>query len=368
MTFGTDTDYFLPSEREPKNFQKLSREDLELIEMVRTQVSGSDDSVQMREAVSHLNEAFLVEELLGKTALITSDFTTVVSRGINYMTPKLEPTRVLEMVTSERQEGVFVGFDAIPLNGVTPELVYVIELPMVIEGLRFRTAVAAVDDAELMVQVEVSGVGQSLELLDQVNNPIVIRNLTLMGDLKDSMEEVDSDYLRELGLLATEILAQPEIADNKWMRDAVAELFIEFVEKEEWYAFKGFSADVIEEEGSIELSIEEIEAVGQVHAITTINDFEYISEEDGHEASVVVSKTYQPAFVFTQNDKVYVVPIRYLTLFYIDEFSPTTMRCESVRERFLEEYPDIFDPKKSKKNKIAKDSIKKYFQNDEGGV
>ena len=105
---------------------------------------------------------------------------------------------MLEIVSGEKHEGVFVGCDVIPLNSMTPELVYLLELPMVTKGLRFRTAVAAVDDAELMIDAEAEGMGESLELLSQVRSDIVTRNLRIMGELKNESQEVDSDYLKEM--------------------------------------------------------------------------------------------------------------------------------------------------------------------------
>lgn len=368
MTIGADTDYFLPSDREPKNFHKLSTEQLEVVRMVREQIADSDDLDRMRDAAANLNDVFAADGLLGQSATLQSESSTVISRGVNYQASSLEIDKVLEIVSGEKHEGVFVGCDVIPLNSMTPELVYLLELPMVTKGLRFRTAVAAVDDAELMIDAEAEGMGESLELLSQVRSDIVTRNLRIMGELKnESQEVVDSDYLKEMALLAIEILAQPEIAKSKKLTDAVAEIFSELIDGAVRYAFEGFDVERVERAKGLALAVNQIEALGYVHTVTTVEDFEYIPAADGKEASAIVSKTLQPAFVFMGDGKAHVVPIRYLSLFYVDRLSDKDSRCDSARERFLSEYPDVFHTP-SKIKKITNHILKKYFQNEEGGV
>lgn len=367
MTIGVDADYYLPSEREPKNLQKLSSEQLKMVDMVREQIAASNDIEHMHSTVGYLNDALRQDGLLGQSASLQSDFATVVSRGVDYETNELEVLQPLEIISAAEHEGVFVGCDVALLDGDTPELVYLLELPLITDDLRFRTVLAAVDDAKLTVEVDVSGIGQSLEALAQIKNSIVTRNLRLMGEIKDT-DELDADSLSELSMLAIEILAQPEVAKNKLLKDAVAEIFASFVDKEEWYTFEGFDAEITEKVGSIKLAINQIEAVGQVYAVTTINDFEYIEAKDDQKASAVVSKTMQPAFIFKDQDTIHVVPTRYLTLFCVDDFSPTSSHCGNARERFLEEYPRLFKKPKGKERKISKHIINKCFQNEEGTV
>lgn len=370
MTTGADTDYFLSPERSPNNYQALSRDVLSIVEAVRLQISDSDDLERMRDAVSNLNDVFVQDGLLGKTAQLQSDFSTVISRGVDYQSGALKAIEMPEELSGAAHEGVFIGCDVVPLSTMQPELVYVVELPVDTEGLRFKTVLAAVDDAQLMIneENEESGIGHALELLSRVENDIVAENLRRLSKIYEVTDEVDADFLKEIGLLTSSILSVPEVSESKQLRDAVCELIANMVNHEDWYAFEGFDVEVSERNGGIALGINQIEAVGQIHSVTTIHDFEYIEATVEKAASAIPRQTAQPAFVFLQDDKAYVVPIRYLTLFYVDSFSASGSSCDTARSRFLEENPKIFDEPKGKRKKLARKSIEKYFKNNGGTV
>ncbi len=369
MTIGVDADYSFSGDREPKNFQKLSGEQRSVVQMVQGQISDSDDFDRMRDATANLNDVFIADGLLGQTAIINSEFSIVVERDVSLGASGLKVDSMSESATSMQLQGVFVGCDVIALDGKTPELVYLLELPMATKEFKFRTAVAAVDSAVLMIDSEVEGMGESLELLSKVKSEVVARNLRAMGELREITDEVDADYLKEMSLLAIEILAQPEVAKSKTLRDAVTEIFSGLIDGAVRYAFEGFGVERVErKDGSVALAVNQIEAAGYVHAITTVEDFKYIPATEGSEASAEARETFQPAFVFMNGDEPVVVPIQYITLFYVDRLSEEDASCTSFRTKFLEEYPNVFNPRIMRIWKMMKYAVRNYFQKDEGGV
>ena len=374
MTIGVDTEYYLPSEREPKNFLELSDELLAIIEMARVQVADADDFAAMRTVVGTLNDVMHRDGLLGRTARLSADFSVVLNQELRYEGDFADAFQNPDVVTSSRHEGVFTGFDIAPFNGTTPELAYRLELPFTTKGLQFRTALAAVDSSDLAVEVapfatmeDDDDLREPLALLTRIDDELVRKNLNLMIDLMDESEEVNADFLKETALLATEMLTRPALIESKEARDAVALIFASFVDGGAYYTFEGVDFGVTLMDKERRIDVREIEALGRIHGVMTVEDFEYTPSTHETEATFTSNKTMQPAFVFLDDSNVeHVVPIRYLKVFCMAEYSPSDSGCDAARNRFMEEYPDVFD--KRKRYKLDSYIVEKYFQKDDGGV
>ncbi len=374
MTIGVDAEYFLPADREPKNYRKLSREVLTMIDMARVQIADGDSTERMHDVVQNVNDVFKQDGILGVSAVLESEFTIVLSRGVELDENAIREIDVHEIATSSQVEGVFVGCDVVMRNGSTPELVYVVELPMITQGkspfeaLRVRTAIAAVDEGTLSVDTEVSGTGESLELLDGVESEFIAKKLRYLDELKAAADEVDADLLREMGLVATEVLAQPEVAKSKALRSAITELCSSVLNGSTWYVLEGFEVRKATLDGRGSFSINTISAAGYIDKVVTIEDFEYVPEANGKSADAVMAKTLQPALFMKEGEDEYIIPIKYLTLFYSTVAPSEADSCDSARTRFLEEYPNVFAPKSHKLRRSIWHIIEKYSQNDGGSV
>ncbi|HWT39943.1 MAG TPA: hypothetical protein VN081_01545 [Dongiaceae bacterium] len=353
MTIGADTEYFLPSEREPRNFLELPDTLLDLIESACRQVAETNDLGTKQEIARSLNDIFIQDDLLGRTARVRSDLSVIVSRKLDDQGSGLTPAYNPEVTSGEQYEGVFLGCAISSVSDGTPELVYLLELPLVTEDLVFRTVITPVHQATLSVEVNLPApqkaggeLWQSLELLHTIDDEVVQKNLYLMTDLMEATNETDADFLKEMGLLATEILARPLIMDNLKARDAISKIFASCVDEGAWYLFEGLRFGVVLEEKERFISVDEMEAVGQIHSATITEDFDYTYAQKDKPAHITLKKTLQPAYVFLDTHNVeYVVPVRYFTLFTMDRYSPDEATCGAAREHFLEAYPNLFKKK-----------------------
>lgn len=374
MTIGVDTDYFLPADREPKNYKKLPDHVLEAVEAARAQLTECVDPDRLNDIVKNANDAFRKESLLGVTSVLQSEGSFVTSRGMKYVEDGMQETDVRHIVTADPSEGVFVGCDIASLNGMTPELVYVVELPMITkskdasEALRSRTVIAPVDASTLLVNVDVEGIGEALTLLRALGDEYIDTRLNYLDELKRANDEVDADFLREMAFVTTEILARPKVANSRSLRNAVTELFTSVLDGSTWYSFEGFALDKAELDGHISLGIHEIEGKGYIDEIVTVRDFTYTPASADTPADATFAKTLQPAALLRHGEDEYTIPLKFLTMFYIEKFSPITESCQDSRARFLEEYPDVFNPAQHKVRRVIRNIIERYFKNNERGV
>ena len=373
MTFSADAEYDLPSERIKKNFLDLPDDALALIELVRINVADAESVETIEGAVDALNSDLLDRGLLGRTSQLTSEFSVVSSRELKFKDSHIQPVYSPEEVSNGVFEGVFAGCGAMPLNGVSPELVYIVELPLDIKGLKLRTVAAAVDASKISIEFapiapletlaafdEDDKAGGSFKTLLRHESPIVREVTRGMMDIMDTSDEVNADFLKEMALLAIHILAQPGFADNTANRNALTHIFATFIDPDALYAIEGLEFAVQPTDKGRHITIDELEARATIRAAATTTDFEYIAPKEGVPGSVKTLDTLQPAYVVYDDDGVeHVFPIKWLKHFYVAQYSREDASCDSYTARFREEYPDLFNPKKQPKK--FKFRLDKYF-------
>jgi hypothetical protein len=371
MTFGADADYYSPSERLKKNFLDLPDDALALIELVRVNVADADSIETIEGAVDALNSDLLDRGLLGRTSQLTSEFSVVSSRELKFKDSHIHPVYSPEEISNGVFEGVFAGCGVMPLNGVSPELVYIVELPLDIKGLKLRTVAAAVDSSRLSIELaplaaleDDDQIGGSLKTLLRHESPIVREVVEGMMSIMEANEEVNADFLQEMALLAIHVLAQPGFAENAADRNALIHIFASFIDPNTQYIIDGLEFAVQPTDKGRHITIDELEARATIRAAATTTDFEYIAPKEGVPGSVKTLDTLQPAYVVYDDDGVeHVFPIKWLKHFYVAQYSREDASCDSYTARFREEYPDLFNPKKQPKK--FKFRLDKYFNTDE---
>ncbi len=362
MTMQSEAEYYSQFEQPAKNFLALSDETLAMIEAVRVQIIDAASVEDMTMALEAVNSVLLDMKVIGRTARLRSDFSMVVAQKLHADGERLVSLPQPEIVSDEEFEGVFMGCDIAPLSaGGIPELVYRLELPLTTDALELRTVVASADDAELQVEVEPLGVDEDNEahydeavaVLNRIEDKEVgeiVQRLLEAIELHEG--DVNAKLLRDIGILATEMLAHEEPQHSPEVRDALMTVIAELIEDNSTvYDLHGYSLtrDTSSDQKRPGL-FAEMTMRTPIFGCRTVTNYEYFPGDlEGQDASLTKQEGLQPTFVAYDEDGVeHLFPLKWLMGFHTTYYSPKEGSCQESLGRFKQENKALFKirPKK----------------------
>ena len=345
MPDDTSDEKRYPLEREVESFSRLSGEHNEMIESVRKNVMKAVDVRTAKNEASLINEIFVADGLMGRTAQLSTTLSQVISRDLDFNTGNVSKTLEPEVFAGRTYVGMFAGCDVISYADGRNELVYVVELPVQVETMRFKTVASPVETATLTVDVppELSLI-DSEKMAAAITQLVRIDSFEVQEALQDIMkmiqhtDEITAEFLAELSLHMIRIMGDPAVKGDKDSYNALANIIIELLDDEALYTVHGLEFKPRKPGKKHAVSLKETKFSGEVHAIVMISNLEFSADIDGSGPGWVIQSNMQPAILML--DEKYrerVVPLSHLYSFEVEDFDKA---CESSRLRFIEQNPD----------------------------
>lgn len=339
-------------EAEPRrrNFLELPDDTLELINRVGNQVAVARSATEAHHHTELLNEVFHADELLGRTAILSGEYATMISRDVVITDKKVdfsEPSATTYL--DERQfEGIFTGCSAHKLDEHLFELTYQLEMPIDSGVLAARSVIACFSDARLRVEVNLPDVKQhnrarfdeTLGVLAEIDDEVILDRAQQIREIVTSGDMIDAEMLNTIAFLVEEIFEHPATINSPPIYTAVLQLIMPLFDEQINCSLQGVELFFEKsEEDQKTWSSAEIKARGAIHGLRPVPNIEI--ENEGSE----VPDNMQAAFVFLDTNGVErLYPLKHLSYFsFIDEPDAINQSQEDVwRERFLKKYPKLF--------------------------
>jgi len=309
---------------------------------VTTEIVG--DTYDDNEAATH------VEKLNGDLieAKLTGEMVQLFSSSMIWTSEKIGETGVIiesiydpELLKKLSVTGVFSGVGEMILNEQRI-LVYQLSVGFDDETMTSRSVIAPVDESTLLigtvgsVEAEISEIlTTSIRQLATIENPKFQETLRDLLDLFEAGDGINATFMRELGILATWLLAQDGVHDDIEMRRAIGAILTTVVENDDATYKIAAQEYILSTDGIARIdSVRPFEEVTEVHGIAMVNDYDI--SKDG---TLIFENTLQPSIVITQTNG----EQRYVPLKSILQYENIALdnNCRSSMLRFLAQHPNF---------------------------
>ncbi len=326
-------------------FEALPEDILESIKYTRAIIAGCNDQELVDKSVAALNVELNARGIIGRDAKLKSDDAIVTEQSIDPTDNSMSPVFDYEDLTAPSFTGCFLGCNATEL-GEGPDLIYVVELPLNNDTLRYQTVIAQVDTAYLKVETPSAQKEEDLRendgelLAGYLGELAKIKDPEFQDDLKDLIEifeeykEFDAAFMRAVGESTTHMFANPFIGMNEEVRTLVGEVIGMSFTKNVIYRIE---ADIIKTERvlggtSVKVSTQLFDC--EYRGIGTAMD--YAKAYDGDKEVIIPLEAMQPVVLVSDAKQIeYQVPLKHIRS--IVNATPTT--CEDFRAQFVAKYP-----------------------------
>jgi hypothetical protein len=304
-------------------------------------VADTTDAAKSAAQIDALNHELEKANLIGEPVQILSPSIIWTAERIDEMGKTVrEPVFDSELLKKRNVAGIFLGVTELETDGQRI-VMYNIDVDFDDATMTSRSVMASVDESTLLVATEGSPetqlahvIAESARMLAAVEDPKFKEVFNDLMDLLEEMETLDATTIRELGILATWMMAHDGVRDNLDTRHAISEIIGAIIDCDISYTIVGQEIVIPPEakDKKAKIVIKTHDSHAGIRGIAIVTDYEW--DKDG---GVAFEDTMQPALIILDEfEDQHYVPLKYIT-----EFSPTPPDCRSSMLRFLRENPTI---------------------------
>jgi hypothetical protein len=324
----------------------------EIVTKIRTTMEIVKSSPTLEEATHWaqlLDMELADDELIGRAVAIESDAMVWIQGRINAQGQfEVIPVTNAELLRTRHVVGTFAGTDVMEAQG-TYQLIYRINQG---EEGSYEISITAPAEASILnlqpseyaPKSPEENIIHFLTLLRTIRHDRFREDLSELESLIESLAEpgvsFDADFLREIGVVATDLLSYDSVRESEEMTQAVLEVLASLINRGNFVVLEGdeikFHSRERDSEGRVKVSISTIRYSGSILGVGTVSNYDYAPDDPDRP---LFDELKQPAIVFDAEGSRHSMPLKFVTRFSQKRQVSESELCAEGRTRFLDAYP-----------------------------